>query len=120
MLLPSRATVAAMIKIIPENKLMTTGLLCKELANQFQVQGTCPVTTKKALQAIVNDSSTTVPYWRVIKQSGELMAYFPGGVEGHATCLKVEGFTINTNGKAPKVNDFKASLVRNPLSRNYS
>ena len=47
MLLPSPATVAALIKKIPKRKLITTNLLCKELTDQFKVRGTCPVTTQK-------------------------------------------------------------------------
>ena len=112
MLLPSPATVEALIRKIPEHKLLTTDLLRKELAGQFNVQGTCPVTTKKALQAIANRANNSVPYWRVIKQNGELNAIFPGGVVGQTIRLQQEGFTIDTSGKAPKVKHFKASLVR--------
>ncbi len=112
MLLPSPATVAALIERIPEHKLLTTDRLRKQLADQFNVQGTCPVTTKKALQVIANGANQHVPYWRVIKQNGELNAIFPGGIEGQAALLQQEGFTIDTNGKAPKVKQFKASLVR--------
>src|SRR5437868_13382738 len=60
MLLPSAATVAALIKKIPEHKLITTNFLCQELTHQFEVRGTCPVTTQKALQAIAHDSSKNV------------------------------------------------------------
>jgi alkylated DNA nucleotide flippase Atl1 len=112
MLLPSPATVEALIKKIPKHKLITTDLLRRELANQFNVQGTCPFTTKKALQAIAHDSSKNVAYWRVIKQSGELNAIFPGGIEGQAALLRQEGFTIDTKGKVPKVKQFRESLVR--------
>lgn len=111
MLLPSIATVEAMIKTIPEHKLMTTDRLRKNLADQFNVRGTCPVTTRKALGIIANDSSKDTAYWRVIKQNGELIGIFPGGVEGHAILLKNEGFVIETTGKTPKVRQFKASLV---------
>jgi alkylated DNA nucleotide flippase Atl1 len=111
MLLPSHATVEALIKKIPKHQLMTTSLLRATLAAQFNVQGTCPVTTRKALVAIAQYSSHDVAYWRVIKQSGELIAKFPGGVEAHAALLKQEGFTIDSTGKAPKVKNFKASLV---------
>ncbi len=99
MLLPCPATVEAQIKKIPENKLMTTESLQKELANQFDVQATCPVTTRKALRAIAKESSKNVAYWRVIRKDGGLLAQFPGGVEGHATLLRKEGFTIDTQGK---------------------
>jgi hypothetical protein len=112
MLLPSPATIEALIQKIPLNQLITTNLLRKKLTEQFNVQGTCPVTTKKALQAIANSSSKHVAYWRVINQNGGLMSYFPGGVEGHATLLRKEGFAMDANEKAPKVKQFKESLVR--------
>ncbi len=38
MLLPSPATVAALIKKIPKRNLITTNLLCKELTDQFKVR----------------------------------------------------------------------------------
>jgi hypothetical protein len=40
-----------------------------------------------------------------------LIAYFPGGVEGHASHLKEEGFTIDLDGKIPKVKNFKVGLI---------
>src|ERR1700734_3388989 len=66
MLLPSSATVAALIEKIPEHKLITTSLLCKELTQRFKVRGTCPVTTQKALHEIAHDSANECPYWRVV------------------------------------------------------
>ena len=112
MLLPSAATVAALIKKIPKHKLITTSLLCKELTEQFKVRGTCPVTTQKALQEIAHDSTDECPYWRVVNASGGLIARFPGGVGGHASLLRKEGFAIDTKQKVPKVKGFSESLVR--------
>jgi alkylated DNA nucleotide flippase Atl1 len=112
MLLPSPATVAALIKEIPANKLITTELLRQKLTAQFNVQGTCPVTTQKALQAIAHNSSKNVAYWRIVNKNGGLIAKFPGGVEGHAALLRQEGYTIDTKGKIPKVKEFRESLVR--------
>ena len=111
MLLPSAATVAALIKKVPKHKLITTNLLCQELTHQFKVKGTCPVTTQKALQAIARDSSENVAYWRVINANGGLIARFPGGAAGQAALLRKEGFTMDTKGKAPKVKNFRESLV---------
>ncbi len=112
MLLPSPTTVAALINKIPEHKLITTSLLCQELTEQFNVRGTCPVTTQKALQEIAHHSGNQCPYWRVVNATGGLIARFPGGVEGHATLLRKEGFAIDTKQKAPKVKGFSESLVR--------
>jgi hypothetical protein len=112
MLLPCPATIAALIQKIPESKLLTTDQLRWTLTEQFEVEGTCPVTTKKSLQAVANDPSSKVAYWRVVNKNGELFASFPGGVEGHALHLRKEGFTIDTQGKVPKVIQFKECLLR--------
>jgi alkylated DNA nucleotide flippase Atl1 len=112
MLLPSPTTVAALIKKIPVHKLITTGLLCKELTEQFKVRGTCPVTTQKALQKIAYDSATECPYWRVVNANGGLIARFPGGTKGQAALLRKEGFAIDTKQKVPKVKSFSENLVR--------
>lgn len=113
MLLPSRATVEANLKTIPKGHLLTTDLLRKQMAEQFNVQGTCPVTTKKVLRAIANQPHQKAPYWRVVKQNGELMDYYPNGLRGHATLLKKEGLVIDTQGKKPKVKALKDHLVHN-------
>src|SRR6516164_8574301 len=112
MLLPGPATVAALIEKVPAHKLITTSLLCQKLTQQFNVQGTCPVTTQKALQAVAHDPSSEVAYWRVIKANGGLMTRFPGGAEGQAERLRKEGFAVDGRGKAPKVKNFQDSLVR--------
>jgi alkylated DNA nucleotide flippase Atl1 len=111
MLLPSPATVAALIKKIPEHKLATTHLLCKELTHQFKVQGTCPVTTRKALENIAHDSSEKVAYWRVINANGGLFGRFPGGIENQAAQLRKEGFALEGKGKVLKVKNFRENLA---------
>ena len=109
MLLPSQQTVTAALEQIPQGRLLTTDQLRKQLAQQFGVRGTCPVTTRKALQAIA--ASSSVAYWRVVKQNGGLLSQFPGGVDGHAQCLQQEGFEIDRS-KNPKVRGFKRYLVK--------
>lgn len=99
MLLPSVATVAVLVASIPRGSVMATAQLRRELADQFHVQGTCPVTTKKALKAIANDNSGGIPWWRVVKANGELMAFYPGGVEGQAERLRGEGVRVEVKGK---------------------
>jgi len=111
MLLPSPATVAAMIQKIPANKLMTIDLLLQQLTTQFNVQGTCPVTTQKALQALAHDADKEIACWRVINKNGGLIARYPGGVAAHAARLREAGFTIDAAGKTPKVKNFSASLT---------
>ena len=111
MLLPCPATVETLLNKLPENKLVTIDFIRKELANQFNVQVTCPFNTKLCLRAIANDSTKQIAYWRVIRANGELIAYFPSGVEGQAALLDGEGYTIDYEGKKPKVKNFKENLV---------
>jgi hypothetical protein len=111
MLLPCPATVAAVIQKIPAHKLITTDLLRRTLTDQFEVEGTCPITTQKSLQVVAHDAASQVPYWRVIRQNRNLMAKFPGGVESHAALLQEEGFTIETAGKIPSVKQYKENLI---------
>jgi hypothetical protein len=112
MLLPSPATVAAMILRIPKKKVITTVLLRKTLTEEFEVQGTCPITTQKALQVVATEGEN-VAYWRVVNADGGLMARFPGGKEDHAARLRDEGFEIEEDGgKVVKVKGFEEKLVR--------
>ena len=112
MLLPSPATVAALVEKVPARRLITTNLICQKLAEQFNVRGTCPVTTQKALQEVAHEPGAEVAYWRVIKADGGLIARFPGGAVRQAERLRKEGFTLDSTGKAPKVKNFRESLVR--------
>jgi alkylated DNA nucleotide flippase Atl1 len=111
MLLPSPQTVAALIQQIPEHRLMTTDMMRRTLAAQFNVRGTCPVTTKKALLAIATDNSEGVAYWRVIKQNGELMRHYLGGAAHQAALLQQEGFAVEPKGKGLRVVKFRDYLV---------
>jgi hypothetical protein len=111
MLLPGPATVAALIEKVPARKLITTDLLCQKLTQQFNVRGTCPVTTQRALQTVAREPGKEVAYWRVIRANGGLIARFPGGPEGQAERLSKEGFRVDRKGNAPKVANFRESLV---------
>jgi alkylated DNA nucleotide flippase Atl1 len=111
MLVPCPATIAALLEEVPAGRLITTELIRKLLAERFGVQAICPAATNKGLQAISRDPVAGAAYWRVVKKHGELIDRFAGGVESQAARLAREGFIIDTNGKAPKVRNFKARLV---------
>ena len=111
MLLPSPAAVESVLIVIPPHRLLTTGQLRQELTRKFGVQGTCPVTTQKALVALAHDPGKQVPYWRVINQNGGLISRFPGGVRGHAARLQAEGFNIEIQGDTQRVKNYKAYIL---------
>ncbi|MBN8617383.1 MAG: MGMT family protein [Anaerolineae bacterium] len=111
MLLPAPATVANLVRTIPRHKLLTTDLLRSRLAHQFNVQGTCPVTTRKALKVIALDSLADVPFWRVVRQDGGLLPQFAALHLSQAAHLEEEGFTIVSKGKSLFVQGYRHHLA---------
>ena len=87
MLLPCPATIGNLVAQTPTGQLVTTATLKKILADRFDVRGVCPVTFRKSLEAL---AGTDVPYWRVVKPGGVLIARFPEQAER----LRTEGLTI--------------------------
>ena len=111
MLLPSPAAVESVLLEIPPHRLVTTGQLRQELTRIFGVQGTCPVTTQKALVTLAHDPENQAPYWRVINQNGGLISRFPGGVQGHAALLQTEGFNIKIQGDTRRIKNYKEYIL---------
>ena len=110
MVKPSSDTVKSVVSKIPRGKLITLEQLREKLAKDFGVQTACPAGTTKALQ-ILSKEESSICYWRVIKKKGELIAKFPGGVEGHASLLEKEGFEVDNNRKNPVVLDYASKLA---------
>ena len=111
MIKPSEGTVKVIVKKIRKGKLVTLDQIREKLAHDFGVQTACPASTTKALQVLAKEDKP-VCYWRVIKKKGELIAKFPGGVEGHASLLQGEGFEIDFSKKSPVVVDYEAKLTK--------
>lgn len=52
------------------------------------------------------------PYWRTLKQGGEVNPKFPGGVEGQKERLEAEGHVVVQRGKRYFVEDYEKKLVK--------
>lgn len=111
MVKPSPESVKSILQKVRKGTLLTLGQLREGLAKDFSVQTACPASTTKALQFLSNEE-VPVCYWRVIKQKGELINKYPGGVEGHAKMLEREGFKVDFSKKAPFVVDYETKLSK--------
>jgi len=111
MLLPSRETLEALLSAVPAGQLATSEQLRDGLAERFQVEAVCPVTTRKSLQVIASDPASSAPFWRLVKNSGELMALRPGGAAGQAARLEAEGHVVEQDRRVPRVQAYRGSLV---------
>ena len=120
-LVPTPLMVDEYVRTVPKHRLVTVGQIRRRLAEPFQADSTCPLTTGIFLRIISEAAEEDrqagkkqiTPYWRVIKDDGSLNPKFPGGVEAHAVKLKEEGHEIvrGSGKKPPRVVDFEKSLV---------
>lgn len=107
--------VESLMKIVPKGKLTTLSDICKKLADRYNVQACCTLTTGIFTMTAANAAeemkeegkNSNLPYWRTLKDGGELNSKYPGGVEGHAALLEREGFVIVYKGKRGFVKDYQ-------------
>jgi len=121
MVIPKPLDVDALIREIPEGKLVTVTVLRERLAKQYKVDVTCPLTTgifiRIAAEAAEEErragKTTVTPYWRVLSHEGRLNPRFPGGVEAQKRKLLAEGHKVDQTkpGKPPVVRDFEKRLL---------
>jgi hypothetical protein len=120
-LVPTPMMVDELVRTVPKRKLITVGQIRQRLAQPFQADSTCPLTTGIFLRIISEAAeedrqagkNPITPYWRVVKDDGSLNPKFPGGVEAHAQKLREEGHGIvsGPGKRPPRVTDFENSLV---------
>lgn len=112
MLLPSQATVEALIKRIPSGRLATTDQFRASLLKTFAVQAVCPVTFRKRLQSIAKDPTHSIPIWRVIKPNGEILSLQQSSSNpNQAAMLEKEGFQLEPGKKHLRVENYPAHLL---------
>jgi len=113
--------VDGLIRKVQRGKLVTIRQIREHLAQDFEADSTCPLTTgifvRIAAEAAEEDlqmgKQEITPYWRVIRDDGSLNEKFPGGVAAQAARLREEGHTIEPSKgkKPPRVKDFERALV---------
>ena len=79
-----------------------------------QVKYCCTLTTGIFVMTAANAAEETksdVPYWRTIKNNGELNEKYPDGAERQKKLLEKEGHTVIKKGKKYYVKDFEEKLI---------
>ena len=118
MVIPAPIEVDALMKQVPRGRVVTINELRAALASKHKVNLACPLTTgifswiaaNAAAEAEVEGAKRITPYWRTLKQGGELNPKYPGGVEGLAKRLKAEGHRIVRKGKRSLVAEYEKAL----------
>jgi hypothetical protein len=107
--------VDSLMKNVPFGKLTTLNEICGKLAEKFDSQYCCTLTTGIAITIAANAADETngdTPYWRTLKNNGELNKKFPGGIEQHKRLLESEGQTILSRGKRLFVKNLEDHLIK--------
>ena len=115
MLIPTPKLVDAVIRKVPRGKLITVGAIRKQLAAEHGADVTCPLTTgifiriaaEAAEEARAKGAKRITPYWRVVRDNGELNPKFPGGVNRQTRYLRAEGIAVVRDSKNPIVKEFE-------------
>jgi len=108
--------VDAIMKKVPRGQLITLREICQLLAEKHETQYCCTLTTGIFVMTAANAADETkgdTPYWRTLKNNGELNTKYPGGVERQTMLLEKEGHTIVRKGKRRFVHEFETKLVEN-------
>jgi hypothetical protein len=125
MVIPAPIEVDALMKRVPKGKLVTINELRAALASRHHVTFACPLTTgifawiaaHAAEEAQAAGAKRVTPYWRTLKNGGELNPKYPGGLKQVAQRLKSEGHELKQKGKRMFVGDYEKALFKG-LSQN--
>lgn len=105
----------AIMRKIPEGKLITSDRIRDYLAKKHEADYTCQLTAgifiNVAAKASEERGVDETPYWRTLKKDGELNEKYPGCIGGHKARLEMEGHTVIQKGKRYFVKDFEDKLV---------
>lgn len=119
MLIASPRAVQAVVQRIPNGKVLRLSDLRQQLADTYQADYTCPLTTGIFLRVAAEAAEaegTPLPYWRVIKDDGSLLDKLPGGPAAQAHHLAAEGVKLTgRSGGKPKADVTAAVWGSQPL-----
>ena len=118
MVIPAPREVDALMRQVPKGRVVTINELRAALAKKHKAGFACPITTgifawiaaHAAAEAEADGGKRVTPYWRTLKNGGEVNPKYPGGVDVLTKRLQAEGQTIVTKGKRVLVANFEPKL----------
>ncbi len=118
--LANPSEVVAIMKQVPEGRLITIVEVCKQIAKNHDVEACCSLTTGIFVMTAANaveearkqGKSLDIPYWRTLKAGGFLNEKYPGGQAAHKELLEREDFKVIARGKRYQVVDYEKYLMK--------
>jgi hypothetical protein len=118
--IPSPREVDAIMKRVPEGKLITINEIRALIARKHGATIGCPITTgifawiaaHAAEEAAAEGQTNITPYWRTLKSGGELNPKYPGGIAQLKKRLRREGHRVVARGKRVLVAGYEERLYK--------
>ena len=127
--IPAPREVDEVMREVPEGRLITINEIRRILARKHGATIACPITTGifawiaagAAAEDEADGERRPTPYWRTLKNGGELNPKYPGGLEAQRARLKAEGHKIVAKGKRLLVHNHEEFLLLydSPLNRAF-
>ena len=116
---PAPIEVKELMDKVPKGKLTSINELRAALAKKHGATIACPITTgifawiaaHAAEEAAAAGAKRITPYWRTLKNGGELNPKYPGGIKDLRAKLKAEGHAVIKKGKRFFVEDLSCTVV---------
>jgi hypothetical protein len=120
LVVPAPREVDALMKSVPEGKLITIEEIRAILAKRHGATIGCPLTTgifawmaaHAANDDIESERADATPYWRTLKTGGFLNEKYPGGVSAQKEKLEAEGHSVVEKGNRFAVANYEKSIAR--------
>src|SRR5437588_5035274 len=118
--IPAPREVDAIMKRVPEGKLITINEIRAFIARRHGATIGCPITTgifawiaaHAAEEAAAEGETDITPYWRTLKSGGELNPKYPGGIAQLKKRLQQEGHRVVAKGKRLLVAEYEQCLYK--------
>lgn len=119
MLIPAPKEVDAVMRQVRKSRLTTINDIRRALARKHRATLACPITTGifawiaagAAAEDEAEGKKRITPYWRTLKNGGELNAKYPGGLAKQKQKLLAEGHQVTTKGKRMFVVEYEKRLA---------
>jgi hypothetical protein len=118
--IPAPREVDELMRRVPRGQVATINELRAAVARKHDAEKGCPITTgifswiaaHAAAEAAAAGEAKITPYWRTLKNKGELNPKYPGGIPALASRLKTEGHAILKKGNRFFVCDYEQALAK--------
>lgn len=120
MVLASPAEIDGVMRRVPRGKVSTINQIRSVLAARHRATTACPIVTGihawiaacAAGEQEEQGRTRVTPYWRTLKEGGELNPKYPGGVSRQRRRLRAEGHRIVARGQRLFVANHERALAR--------